>query len=63
METVTEFKQCKCGYNIIVYLISYESGKPSRFHFFDGHSGNYEQTYVCPGCYDRLDYMTLGGVI
>lgn len=61
METITEFKRCRCGYDIIVYLINYESGKPPQFHFFDGHSGNYEQTYVCPGCHDRLDYIILEG--
>ena len=61
MNTDTEIKRCKCGYHIIVYAIGFESGRPPLFHFFDGHSGNYEQTYVCPGCHDRLDCMTLGG--
>lgn len=63
METSTEIKKCRCGYHIIVYIISYneESLKAPCFHYFDGHSGNYEQTYVCPGCHDRLDYITLEG--
>ena len=61
MDRISEFKQCKCGYSIIVYVISYASKRPSRYHYFDGHSGNYEQTYVCPGCHDRLDYITLEG--
>jgi len=61
MSKISEFKQCKCGYSIIVYVISYEHGKQPRYHYFDGHSGNYEQTYVCPGCHDRLDYITLEG--
>ena len=63
MNTDTEIKKCKCGYHIIVYSIRYnvETKKEPRFHFFDGHSGNYEQTYVCPGCNGRLDYMTLEG--
>ena len=61
MNTETEFKQCKCGYSIIVYVLTYEMGQETQFRFFDGHSGNYEQTYVCPGCHDRLDYATLNG--
>ncbi len=61
MDRISEFKTCKCGYSIIVYVIEYESKKPPRYHYFDGCSGNYEQTYVCPGCHDRLDYITLEG--
>jgi len=61
MSGVAEFKSCKCGYNIIVYVIEYSRNKSDNYHFFDGHSGNYEQTYVCPGCHDRLDYITLEG--
>jgi len=61
MDTSVEPRSCKCGYAILVYVISYEHGKPTNYHYFDGHSGNYEQTYVCPGCQDRLDYLTLGG--
>ena len=61
MAGISEFKICKCGYSIIVYVIEYESKKSSHYHYFDGYSGNYEQTYVCPGCHDRLDYITLEG--
>jgi hypothetical protein len=58
----SEFKQCRCGYSIIVYVIEYEkTGKAPQFRFFDGHSGDYQQCFVCPGCHDRLDYMTLEG--
>ena len=61
METNTEIKKCRCGYHLIVYIISYnyEMQKKPQYRFFDGHSGNYEQSYVCPGCHDRLDYLTL----
>lgn len=57
-----EFKQCRCGYNILVYVnqSEYDSEK-ILYIFIDGHSGNYEQTFVCPGCHDRLDYHTLEG--
>ena len=57
----TEFKQCRCGYPILVYVIQHEHGKEPYYHFFDGNSGNYEQIFVCPGCKDRLDYLTLEG--
>ena len=60
-ERVAEFKKCRCGYMIIVYVISYESEKPNYYHYFDGHSGDYQQCYVCPGCKDRLDYLNLEG--
>jgi len=58
---VAEFKKCRCGYILIVYVLSYESEKPPYYHYFDGHSGNYKQCYVCPGCKDRLNYMNLEG--
>lgn len=51
----TEFKQCKCGYNILVYK------NRKIYVFIDGHSGNYEQVDSCPGCHDRLEYLTLEG--
>lgn len=60
--TDSEPRMCRCGYPILVYVISYEYDKPSQYRYFDGLSGNYEQTYICPGCQDRLDYITLGGV-
>lgn len=60
MNTDNEPRMCRCGYPILVY-ISYEHDRPSKYHYFDGLSGNYEQTYVCPGCQDRLNYETLGG--
>lgn len=57
-----EYKKCKCGYSILVYVnqSNYDSNK-ILYVFFDGHSGNYEQTFVCPGCKDRIDYLTLEG--
>ena len=61
MSEASEIKQCKCGYNFIVYSIEYRFDKSDSYRFFDGNSGNYEQTYVCPGCHDRLDYSTLEG--
>jgi len=61
MSGISEIKQCKCGYSIIVYSIEYRSNKPDSYRYIDGNSGNYEQTYVCPGCHDRLDYNTLEG--
>ena len=61
MSNISELKQCRCGYVIIVYTIKYEFEKPSQYRFFDGHSGDYQQCYVCPGCHDRLDYLTLEG--
>lgn len=60
MPRISEFKQCRCGYSIIVYTISYESDKPQKYRYFDGHSGDYQQCYVCPGCHERLDYENLG---
>lgn len=60
MDTISEPKTCRCGYSILVYVINYEHNRPPKYHYFDGYSGNYEQTYVCPGCQDRLDYITLG---
>jgi len=62
MRSGSEIKVCRCGYHIIVYSIISELDKPTRYRYFDGHSGNYEQTYVCPGCHDRLDYQILRGV-
>ena len=59
--TDSEPRMCRCGYPILVYVISYEHNKPPECHYFDGLSGNYEQTHVCPGCQDRLDYITLEG--
>jgi hypothetical protein len=58
--TDTVIKTCRCGYNILVYIISYEYDKPTQYRYLDGHSGNYQQCYVCPGCHDRLDYERLG---
>ena len=60
-DTMSEFKQCRCGYSIIVYVIAYANDRPSHYHYFDGHSGDYQQCYLCPGCRDRLDYMKLEG--
>lgn len=59
MTNDTEIRKCRCGYHIIVHVLTYEFGQETQFRFFDGHSGNYEQTYVCPGCSIRLDYMKL----
>lgn len=61
MNTNAEYRKCKCGYNILVYVIYSSNDKPPKYHYFDGHSGNYEQVFVCPGCHDRLNYMTLEG--
>jgi len=61
MGEVSEFKRCKCGYSIIVYTIEYMFNKPPRYSYFDGHSGDYQQCYICPGCKDRLDYLNLEG--
>jgi hypothetical protein len=61
MDRVSEFKRCKCGYSIIVYTIENHHHKPPHYHFFDGHSGDYRQCFVCPGCKERLHYMTLEG--
>ena len=60
-DKVAEFKECRCGYSIIVYVTQYESNKPQYYHYFDGHSGDYRQCFVCPGCKDRLNYMKLKG--
>ena len=60
-DTISEIKKCRCGYHIIVYTIKHSEGKPAHYHYFDGHSGNYQQCYVCPGCHDRLDYTRLEG--
>lgn len=57
----SEFKVCRCGYSIIVYVIVFESGKEPQYRYFDGHSGDYRQCYICPGCKERLDYMSLEG--
>lgn len=56
---ITEFKRCRCGYSILVYLTKNKSGM--HYFFIDGHSGNYDQVDTCPGCQDRLDYLTLEG--
>jgi len=58
---VSEIRRCRCGYYIIVYEIKHIEGKPSHYHYFDGHSGNYQQCYVCPGCHDRLNHLDLEG--
>ncbi len=58
-DPVSEIKRCRCGYHIIVYVIEHIEGKPPHYHYFDGHSGDYQQCYVCPGCHDRLNYMKL----
>ena len=56
----SEFKRCRCGYSIIVYTITSDHDENKISHrFFDGHSGDYRQCWVCPGCHDRLDYITL----
>ena len=59
-ETDVAPKQCRCGYFILVYIISFQHDKPPQYRYFDGHSGDYQQCYVCPGCHDRLDYERLG---
>ena len=59
MDKVAEYKKCRCGYNIIVYVIEKMHDAEPLYHFFDGHSGHYTQCYVCPGCYERLKYMML----
>lgn len=58
---ITGFRHCKCGYSILVYETMPGINNDSYHVFFDGHSGNYEQTYTCPGCHDYLDYLTLEG--
>ena len=57
---ITEFKQCRCGYSILVY-VNQSQYDESKIHyvFIDGHSGNYGQVFICPGCHDRIDYLTL----
>ena len=63
MQQISEFKKCKCGYDIIMYTLKSEHGiTPDMYRYFDGHSGNHEQIYVCPSCKDRLDYRTLLGL-
>ena len=55
----TEFRRCKCGYNLLVYVI--KRATALNYIFIDGHSGNYEQVDTCPGCHDVLYYNTLEG--
>lgn len=61
IDTISEIKRCRCGYHVIVYTIEHIEGKPPHYHYFDGHSGDYRQCYVCPGCHDRLDHNRLEG--
>lgn len=70
MERTTEFKRCKCGHVIIVYKLSVDmeyvpvgevAYKPTQYRYFDAHSGNHDQCFVCPECHIRLDYKTLEG--
>ena len=61
MDRISEFRRCKCGYIVLVYMIENHHNKPPHYHFFDGHSGNYQQCFICPGCKERLNYMTLEG--
>lgn len=49
----TEYKKCRCGYSILVYI------NDNNMIFIDGMSGNYEQTVECPGCYDYIEYIML----
>ena len=56
---ITEFKRCKCGYSVLVYIMSNKSAL--KYVFIDGHSGNYEQVDTCPGCQEKLDYVMLEG--
>jgi hypothetical protein len=56
---ITEFKRCKCGYSILVYIMGRKSAL--KYIFIDGMSGNYEQVDTCPGCHDQIDYIMLEG--
>jgi hypothetical protein len=57
----SEIKKCRCGYSIITYTVQSEIDSSVLYQFFDGHSGDYRQCFICPGCKDRLSYMTLEG--
>jgi len=58
----TEYKTCGCGQSILVYMVTYERGKPPQTIFFDAGSENYEQVFICPNCNEKLNYNELGGV-
>ncbi len=68
----TEYKKCRCGYSILVYVQNEDEGVlhcpnskdekvvPVTFRIFiDGMSGHYEQTIECPGCHDYIEYIML----
>jgi hypothetical protein len=58
----TEFRRCKCGHELIVYMLTPEPEyKPNMYRYFDRNSDDYTQVFVCPECHDRLDYRTLEG--
>ena len=61
MDRISQFRKCRCGYSIIVYIVESVHDEPLYYHYFDGHSGDYKQVFVCPGCHDRLNYETLEG--
>lgn len=53
---------CRCGYPILVYVIRKKDTTGRTIQdivYIDGHSGNYEPTYECPGCHSDLNYGTL----
>jgi hypothetical protein len=55
----TEIKNCRCGYPIMAYLEVIDDRGPEVIKYIDGLSGNYEETLVCPGCKDGLEYTML----
>jgi hypothetical protein len=61
MSTNTEFRRCKCGYNVLVYLetANFRNAYKDVYTFFDGQSGNHEVIYTCPNCYEVLNYSIL----
>ncbi len=56
----TEYKTCRCGQPILVYIITYERGKQPQTIFFDASTENYEQVFICSNCNERLEYNNLG---
>ena len=56
----TEYRTCKCGQSILVYVVGYERGKSPQTIFFTADTENYEQVFICPNCNERLEYSNLG---
>jgi len=56
----TEYRTCRCGQPILVYMVAYERERKPQTIFFDAATENYEQVFICPGCNARLDYNNLG---